>query len=201
MVWWLTLVLTNNSFFKPFFGFPSAPWSNLIFRCSHTKNPTIPCWIPHESHRGFQWVPGPCRTLQDPGDPGDPGLASLACRLASPQVEFQVAGVLRSQDRHVCFKVVREMGSEAAEMVGNREPLGTGKRKRWRSDFFFPWRMGIALEDDLQSGWRILNGWKGKVNLGNHKGKKTNERFRWVLEGEMARLRLGFPVDVSTYDI
>lgn len=27
-------------------------------------------------------------------------------------VEFQVAGVLRSQDRHVCFKVVREMGCD-----------------------------------------------------------------------------------------
>lgn len=39
------------------------------------------------------------------------------------------------------------------------------------------------------------------MEFGKPLGKKTDERFRWVLEGEMARLRLGFPVDVSTYDI
>lgn len=60
-----------------------------------------------------------------------------------------MAGVLRSQDRHVCFKVVREMGSEAAEMVGNRLEPGTGNGD---DPMVFPWRMGIALEDDLQSG-------------------------------------------------
>jgi hypothetical protein len=49
----------------------------------------------------------------------------------------------------VCFKVVREMGSEAAEMVGNRLEPGTGNGD---DPMVFPWRMGIALEDDLQSG-------------------------------------------------
>ena len=45
------------------------------------------------------------------------------------QVEFQVAGLLRSQDRRVCFKVVREMGSGAADGGGNRV-FPSGKRER-----------------------------------------------------------------------